>query len=67
MGLKNFIEVLPEFGLKVDFFATEATRHPELECYRMYGKPVVRMYYNRGAKIPAFVFPVVSGKDGNRF
>jgi hypothetical protein len=67
IGLKNAVEILPKVGTEVDFFVSEATSSLELLVYRKYQKPVVRMYYGKGAKTPDFVFPVTSGKLGNKF
>ncbi len=61
VGLKNFVEILPEWGDKVDYFVSEAISEDELSCYKKYNKPTVRMYYGRGAKTPSFIFELKSG------
>jgi len=66
-GLKNSVEVLGEFGGKVDFFVSEASSLSELTCYEKYKKPVVRMYYGKGAKTPSYIYQVRSGSFGNKF
>lgn len=67
VGLKNFVEILGNYGSKVDFFVSEASSSRELTCYQRYGKPVVRMYYGRGAQTPGFIYQVHNKRDGNRF
>lgn len=67
VGLKNFVEILGSYGNKVDFFVTEASSGNELTCYQRFGKPVVRMYYGKGAATPAFIYAVRNKRDGNRF
>jgi len=67
VGLKNYVEILPEFGHKVDFFVSEASQASELSCYKRYGKPTVRMYYSRGAPTPSYIYAVKSKRNGNRF
>lgn len=61
IGLKNFVEVLPKWGDKVDYFVSEASSLNELTCYKKYSKPTVRMYYGKGAKTPDFIFELKSG------
>lgn len=67
VGLKNFVEILPEFGHKVDFFVSEASALAELKVYQQYRKPVVRMGYGRGARTPGFIYEVRNKRNANRF
>ena len=67
VGLKNFVEILPQWGDRVDFFVSEASSGSELTCYGKYGGIVVRMYYGRGAATPPFIFQIRNGLNGNRF
>jgi len=67
VGLKNFVEILPSYGHKVDFFVSEASSKSELTCYAKYKKPTVRMYYGRGASTPSFIYAVRNKQNGNRF
>lgn len=67
VGLKNFVEILPAWGEQADFFVSEASAANELSCYQRFKKPVVRMYYGKGAKTPDYIYPVRSKNDGNRF
>lgn len=67
VGLKNFVELLPKVGDKVDFFVSEAAQRSELDCYRRYPGLVVRMFYGRGAATPEFIFQIRNGLAGSRF
>lgn len=67
VGMKNTVEHLNIFGDKVDFFVSEASALGELTCYKKYNKPVVRMYYGKGAKTPDYIYEIRSGKNGNKF
>ncbi len=67
VGLKNFVEILPAVGNSVDFFVSEASAGDELNVYKKYGKPTVRMHYNRGASTPSFIFETSNGGDGSKF
>ena len=67
VGMKNTVEHLNIFGEDVDFFFLLASSLEELTCYKKYNKPVVRMYYGRGAKTPSYIYEIRSGKNGNKF
>jgi len=67
VGLKNAVEVLPQVGHEVDFFVSEASSLDEMTCYEKYRKPVVRMFYGKGAATPGFIHQAGSGQAGNRF
>ena len=67
VGLKNYVEILSRYGHACDFFVTEASQKSELDCYLKYRKPVIRMYYGRGAKTPYFITETRNKRNGSRF
>lgn len=67
VGLKNCVEVLPDIGDKFDFFVSEASSGAELQCYRRFDKPTVRMGYGRGSLTPDFIYEVRNKQNGSRY